>query len=123
MNPSIRDKLKARRAELDVVCRKYGVTSLDLFGSGLSDSWHPDRSDLDFLVTFRSVPGGGIGDRYLGLAEDLEAPFGRKVDIITPGAIRNPYFRRAVDATRTRFMSSDPGKPSAMLVDSKIVPE
>lgn len=101
MNPSLRDELKVRRAELDALCRKYGVTSLDLFGSGASDSWNPDRSDLDFLVTFSSMPGRGIGDRYLGLAEELEALFGRKVDIITPGAIRNPYFRREVDATRT----------------------
>ena len=34
------------------------------------------------------------------LSEVLEALFGRHVDVMTPRSIRNPFFRRSVDASR-----------------------
>ena len=42
----------------------------------------------------------GYADRYLGLAEALAALLGRSVELVTERSIRNPYLRRAVDATR-----------------------
>lgn len=38
--------------------------------------------------------------RYLHFAEALQALFGRSVDLITDGSIRNPYFQEEVDETR-----------------------
>jgi predicted nucleotidyltransferase len=83
-----------------VLCKKYGVSRLDLFGSGATQDWRPGESDLDFVGTFRPDPDRSLADRYLGLAEGLEARFGRPVDLLTERAIHNPYFRRNVDATR-----------------------
>jgi uncharacterized protein len=37
---------------------------------------------------------------YMELAEGLEALFGRKVDLVTERSIRNPYFRKTVEASR-----------------------
>lgn len=102
MNQLMLAELHSKRSALEALCRKYGVSSLDLFGSGTGTDWRPDDSDIDFVVTFRSVEGHGLADRYLGLAEELEALFGRPVDLITTGSIRNPYFRQRVDATRSR---------------------
>ena len=100
MNERVRITLEEKRSEIITVCRKYGVASLDLFGSGASGDWKTDESDLDFIVSLRAIPDRSIADRYLGLAEDLEALLGRPVDLITSRSIRNPYFRRSVDATR-----------------------
>ena len=102
MNPALADQLAAKHAALVVLCEKHRVASLDLFGSGTTDQWRPIDSDLDFVVTFRPEATGGLADRYLGLAEDLESLFGRPVDLITPASIRNPYFRERVEASRTR---------------------
>lgn len=102
MNPILAIELDAKRDAVVALCEKYGVASLDLFGSGSTDEWRPLDSDLDFVVAFRPGANRGIADRYLGLAEDLEALFGRPVDLITPASIRNPYFRKQVDATRAR---------------------
>jgi hypothetical protein len=33
--------------------------------------------------------------------EDLQALFQRPVDLVVASAIQNPYFRQAVDSTRT----------------------
>ncbi len=67
-----------------------------MFGSALTDRFDPERSDVGLLVEFQS----GIKDpfdAYFGLKEDLEANFGRSVDLVMPNAIRNPYFRSEVE--------------------------
>ena len=43
---------------------------------------------------------GGSLESYLGLRNDLEALFGRSVDLVMPTAIRNPYVRAAIDRDR-----------------------
>jgi len=101
MNPTLGTEFDVKRAAVEALCRKYGVASLELFGSGTTEEWNPRESDLDFIVTFRTDAQDRLATRYLGLAEDLEALFGRPVDIITPGSIRNPYFRERIDATRS----------------------
>jgi uncharacterized protein len=103
MNRIVSDELESKRSALERLCEKYGVASLDLFGSSTTIEWSPSTSDMDFVVVFRSDDSPGIADRYLGLAEDLEALFGRPVDLITSASIRNPYFRERVDATRLRI--------------------
>ncbi|CAN5195342.1 hypothetical protein BH09GEM1_BH09GEM1_39950 [soil metagenome] len=103
MNEIVRLELDAKRPEFEALCEQYGVVSLDLFGSGTTEEWRAADSDLDFVVTFRADANQRIADRYLGLAEDLEALFGRPVDLITPASIRNPYFRAQVDSTRARI--------------------
>jgi hypothetical protein len=75
------------------------VVRLDVFGSAATGAFR-DGSDLDFVATFSDTTPGTYADRYLDFAEALEALFGRKVDLLTERAIRNPYFRRSVDATR-----------------------
>jgi len=39
-------------------------------------------------------------DSYFGLLENLESLFGRRVDLVEASAIRNPYFREAVEKTK-----------------------
>jgi len=43
---------------------------------------------------------GGSLESYLGMRSDLEALFGRAVDLVMPKAIRNPYIRAAIDRDR-----------------------
>lgn len=87
--------------DLGRLCRKHGVRRLDLFGSAASDYFDPDESDLDFLVEFNELSPGSYADAYFGLLEGLEELFGRPVDLVVDAAIRNPYFRRSVEQTRS----------------------
>jgi uncharacterized protein len=100
MNALLLRELETQRGPLTALCIKYGVASLDIFGSGTSDDWQPAQSDIDFLVVFHRHSDRDIADRYLGLADDLEALFGRPVDLVTERSIRNPYFRQAVESSR-----------------------
>ena len=94
-------ELEQRQAELEMLCRRYGVRRLELFGSAATGHNQPGESDLDFLVEFGPLPPGGYADAYFGLLESLEALFGRKVDLVVPSAVRNPYFLKAIEETRT----------------------
>ena len=98
---SILDEIDAKRSATAALCERFGVRSLALFGSATGPDWNADTSDLDFLVEFELAAEGSIADRYLHLAEALESLFGRPVDLITSAAIRNPYFRRSVELSRT----------------------
>jgi len=39
-------------------------------------------------------------ETYFGLKEALEALFGRPVDLVEPGAVRNPYLKAGIDGSR-----------------------
>ncbi|MGI0083833.1 MAG: nucleotidyltransferase family protein [Nitrososphaerales archaeon] len=93
--------LTQRRNEVEALCRRFCVRRLELFGSAATGKERAGESDLDFLVEFASLPPGGYADAYFGLLESLETLFGRPVDLVVASAIRNPYFRQAVERTKT----------------------
>lgn len=94
--------IEKKRGELAELCRRYGVERLYLFGSAATDRFVPASSDLDFVVEMADrQPTGSYADRYFGLLEALERLFGRPVDLVVESAIRNPYFREAVEKTKT----------------------
>ncbi len=85
-------------AEIEEVCRKYGVKELALFGSALREDFGPD-SDIDFLVTFENDDPGPWGRKYIGLREDLSALLQRRVDVVPRRAIersRNWIRRKSI---------------------------
>ncbi|HEX7193254.1 MAG TPA: nucleotidyltransferase domain-containing protein, partial [Thermoanaerobaculia bacterium] len=73
------------------------VKSLVLFGSAARDDFDRSLSDLDFLVEFLpNEPHTRFGGEYFALKEDLEELFGRRVDLVEPSAIVNPYLKRSI---------------------------
>lgn len=86
--------------ELAELCETYGVRRLEVFGSALRSDFDPKQSDIDFLVGFSEVHPLGAFERYFGLKEALERLFHRSVDLIEERAIRNPYFREAIERDR-----------------------
>lgn len=93
--------LQAHQSQIQDLCRTLRVRYLDVFGSALTDDFGPE-SDVDVLVEF-DRRGGKMFDRLFDLKEGLEALFGRPVDVVIEKAIRNPYFRQAVDQSRQRL--------------------
>ncbi len=94
------DDIALHREELRALCRRFHVRRLDLFGSAARGDFDPARSDLDFLVEFnRSAPQHPF-DAYFGLKEALEELFGRPVDLVEAGAVRNPYLKASIEQSR-----------------------
>ena len=98
--------IEQHRQQLLALCRKYDVRRLDLIGSAVRDDFDSNRSDLDFVVEFNNFTVENAADRYLGLMVDLEDLFGRKIDLVSYRAIRNPYFKQVVDNTRVSLYAA-----------------
>lgn len=97
MQPDITEK----RDALAALCRRYGVKRLEVFGSAARGvDFDPDKSDFDFLVEFEPRSGLAPRDQFFALAEALEELLGRRVDLVEPSAVRNPYLRASIDRSR-----------------------
>ena len=96
MTPVVAEK----KADIQMLCERFGVERLELFGSATSDRFDPSRSDVDFLVRFRPRPIEGCADDYFGMLFSLEDLFLRHVDLVEEKAVENPYFFQAVEPSR-----------------------
>ncbi len=93
--------IESKRTELEALCRRFGVARLEVFGSAADGRFDPARSDLDFLVDFLPVAPAQKANAYFGLLDELASLFGRPVDLVMTAAIRNKYFLKAVNQSRT----------------------
>jgi predicted nucleotidyltransferase len=89
--------IETRMHELEALCERHQVERLALFGSALRDDFDPEKSDLDFSVVFSSMSPEEHAVAYFGFLEDLEGLFGRRVDLVEIGAVRNPHLRREIE--------------------------
>ncbi len=98
--------IEHHRDALSELCCKYDVQRLDVFGSALRTDFDPSRSDLDFVVEFNHPTVENAADRYFGLMMDLEDLFGRKIDLVSYRAVRNPYFKQVLNDTRVTLYAA-----------------
>jgi predicted nucleotidyltransferase len=94
------DLIERHRAELEELCRKHKVKTLEVFGSAADGNWKPETSDLDFLVDYLPRDDGKSAHDYFELLHDLEDLFVRKIDLVMVAAIRNKYFLQGVNRSR-----------------------
>jgi predicted nucleotidyltransferase len=93
--------IRENSEKLETLCRHFRVRRLELFGSAASKEFDPETSDLDFLVDFEELEPEAYADTYFGLLEGLSALFQRKVDLVMPSAVKNPYFLESIERSRT----------------------
>ncbi len=92
MHPAIAQ----HRAAIGEICRQFGIERLDVFGSAArGHDFDASASDADFLVEFTLTSDAGL-QRYFGVKEALERLLGRSVDLIEPGAVRNPFLLKSI---------------------------
>src|SRR5258708_15629682 len=91
--------VEQRKKEIEELCGRFEVQTMDLFGSAAQGRQRPD-SDLDFLVEFKPLAPGTYADAYFGLLEALQTLFSRPVDLVVTSAIKNPFFRQGVERSK-----------------------
>ena len=75
-------------------CRRNHIRRLAFFGSVLRDDFTPE-SDVDVLVVFQDDAERDFFD-HMKAEEELKQIFGRDVDLVEKGAIRNPFRRHHI---------------------------
>jgi predicted nucleotidyltransferase len=69
-------------------------------GSALRDDFDPTRSDLDLLVEFQPIDSGSLVQAFFSLERQLASITGMPVDLVMADAVRNPYVRRDIEASK-----------------------
>jgi len=86
--------LNVPQDEIDSFCRRWRVAELAVFGSVLREDFRPD-SDVDVLVSFGPDARWSLFD-FVTMQDELEALFGRPVDLVEKEGLRNPFRRHAI---------------------------
>ncbi|RPI92513.1 MAG: nucleotidyltransferase [Chloroflexi bacterium] len=79
--------------DIALFCKRWMIREFAVFGSIVREDFRPE-SDVDVLVTFRRNADWGLFD-HAQMQNELEALFGRKVDLIT---------RRALERTQNQIL-------------------
>ncbi len=89
------EKLRISQTKLEMLCRKYGIAKLRLFGSASRNELTPE-SDVDLMVEFLPESRASLFD-ITTMQDEFSAAFGgRKVDIVTPEILLNPLRRDSI---------------------------
>ena len=96
------DLLMAHQEQIRALCRKYGVRSLQVFGS-VARGEGKEGSDVDLLVRF-SRPVSLL--HLIRLERELSEVLGARVDLVTERAL-SPYIRaQVIAASRVVYESA-----------------
>jgi predicted nucleotidyltransferase len=91
--------IERNREALTQLCLSHGVRKLEVFGSILRDDFDADKSDVDIVVEFDPAVASSFTN-FLSLKEELEALFGRAVDLIELRAVRNRRLRHYIERSK-----------------------
>ena len=91
-------RIEKSSEKLASFCRKWKITELSLFGSVLREDFKPD-SDIDVLVTFAPEARWSLLD-LPRMQDELSEILGRNADLVDIKALRNPFRRREILATK-----------------------
>lgn len=80
--------------DLQVVANKYGIKEMSVFGSSLRKDFN-DASDLDLIIEFKNSDEISLID-LVDIQMYFEQIINRKVDIVEPAGLKNPYRRKAI---------------------------
>jgi len=102
----MQDFILAKREEIAELCRKHHVRRLSVFGSAARDDFDPATSDVDMLVEFDDSSIERYAKNYYSLEDSMVSLFGRKVDLIADGTIKNPYRLRSIEQDKVLVYAS-----------------
>lgn len=88
-------RLNVPAKKLAMLCRRYGVKKLSLFGSAARGELTPG-SDVDLMVEFKPESRVSLWD-FPKLQEEFSALFGnRRVELVPPEVMKNPFRRKTI---------------------------
>jgi predicted nucleotidyltransferase len=87
------------KSDIQQLCFQHKVRRLYAFGSILTSRFKVN-SDVDFIVDFQPLELNQYADNYFEFKFALEDTLRRSVDLLEEMAIKNPYFRQAVETQR-----------------------
>lgn len=82
------------------ICQGHGVSALHAFGSSVKGDFNPSKSDIDLLVDINEPDPLVRGEKLWSFWDAMEEFFKRRVDLLTPSSLKNPYLIKAIEASK-----------------------
>ena len=93
--------LSSKLAAVSQILKDNKVKRAFAFGSVCTDQFN-EQSDIDLLIAFEDdLDPITYGENYFNIIEKLEAILDRHVDLVTERTLRNPYFIKVMERTKT----------------------
>lgn len=86
--------------EIAVVCKRFGILKLFVFGSALRNDFRPGESDVDLLVEFGPLEITKRFHVYLDAREAFKDVFKADVDLVMQGAVKNKIIAKEIERTK-----------------------
>ena len=93
--------IAAHKEAIAELCGSLSVESLLAFGSAPRAPSLAGAGSLVFLVQFKPLSSAQYASSYFSLAAELEALLRTPVELVELEAVDNPYFKKAVQKSRT----------------------
>lgn len=90
------DVVAAHLRALRILCRRFGVQRLGVFGSALRPDFDEATSDIDLAVEFGPSRRFGPADQYFKFKEALEGLLQRDVDLVELEAMPDSRLKRSI---------------------------
>lgn len=87
---------------LPEACEEFRIRYVEVFGS-IARNEEKENSDIDLIIEFEDPIEDEASSRYFGFLHFLEDHFNRKIDLITPRSLRNPYLTESIDRDKIRI--------------------
>lgn len=81
------------------LCHEYNVDKMYVFGSALNSNFNA-KSDIDFLVKFKSIDLAKYFDNYINFKEKLKNLFERDIDLVEEQTLRNPILIKSINRSK-----------------------
>ena len=98
--------IQTKQKQIDILCKKYHVKALEVFGSAARNTFDATQSDIDFLVEFDQIGIENYADNYFGLLADFKKLFKHPIDLVVSSSIRNPYFLESIEKERATLYAA-----------------
>lgn len=97
----IHASIQSKLPDLIGLLKSHRVIRAYAFGSVCTPNFNKD-SDVDLLISFEEgIDPIEYGDLYWSLDEKIPALLHRPVDLLTEKQLRNPYFIKVMNKTKT----------------------
>jgi predicted nucleotidyltransferase len=81
------------------LCETHNVDKLYLFGSATTTKFN-EKSDIDFLVKFKSFDLKLYFSNYTDFKEKLKNLLQREIDLVEEQTLKNPYLISSIDKNK-----------------------
>jgi len=90
----LKNNIQVPSIKIEEFCHKWKIKEFSLFGSVLRADFRPE-SDVDVMVSFDDKAPWDLFD-LVEMIEELKVLFGRNIDLVEKGTIRNPFRLHAI---------------------------